>query len=107
MSHGAGGDVAGGSGQVRVLDVAGDPAEQGPERLALILIERLKEPVFGFPYPLPQVLEGADAPGGGDDLAPAPIGRGEPTLDQAGRDEVARNRRSRWTWRLSRTSTPS
>ncbi|MFE4252340.1 hypothetical protein ACFRU3_23085 [Streptomyces sp. NPDC056910] len=42
--------------------------------MALILIERLKEPVFGFPYLTPQVLEGVDAPGGGDDLALAPIG---------------------------------
>ncbi|MFE4671437.1 hypothetical protein [Streptomyces sp. NPDC056723] len=42
--------------------------------MALILIERLKEPVFGFPYLPPQILEGVDAPGGGDDIALTPIG---------------------------------
>ncbi|MER6959544.1 hypothetical protein [Streptomyces sp. NPDC000618] len=88
-----GGDVTGGSGQVHVPDAAGDPAEQDPERLALILIERLKEPVFGFPCLPLQILEGVDAPGGGDDLEPAPIGRGEPAAFEAGFTAVCAWRR--------------
>ncbi|MFD5506685.1 hypothetical protein ACFWIB_02775 [Streptomyces sp. NPDC127051] len=50
---------------------------------------RPKEPVLGFPYLPLQVPEGADAQGGGDDLALAPIGGVEPALTSDDDGEAA------------------